>query len=130
MIKTSDEGTSYCTQCEIYAKEIEKLKQLIGKERDKFGVRETAIMKENAKCKRVIEDRGHAFQAKINEVMEENAELREYVEHRNTCIRACWQAGEPTPGGGYRTMFNGKWYQSRPVNEEPKCDCGLDDILA
>lgn len=34
------------------------------------------------------------------------------------------------PDGGYRTKFAGKWYQSLPVNEEPKCDCGLDEARA
>lgn len=29
MIKTSDEGTSYCPQCEVYAREIESLKEYI-----------------------------------------------------------------------------------------------------
>lgn len=56
-------------------------------------------------------------------------ELRSYVSHMTECIRSRWQAGEPTADGGYRTMFAGKWYQSKPVNEEPKCDCGLDYLL-
>lgn len=53
--------------------------------------------------------------------------LRDYTEHENNCIRTFWEAGEPTIDGGYRTKFAGRWYQSRPVNEEPKCNCGLDE---
>lgn len=29
MIKTSSEGTSYCPQCEAYAREIERLKKVV-----------------------------------------------------------------------------------------------------
>ncbi len=53
--------------------------------------------------------------------------LVEYACHPRECIRTYWEAGEPTSDGGYRTKFKGVWYQSKPVNEEPKCDCGLDD---
>lgn len=57
-------------------------------------------------------------------------DLLEYVTHSNGCIRTMREAGEPMPDGGYRTKFAGKWYQSLPVNEEPKCDCGLDEARA
>ena len=55
--------------------------------------------------------------------------LTEYVEHTKECIRSFWHAGRPTKDGGYETNFRGKWYQSKPVNEEPKCDCGLEQAL-
>ena len=53
----------------------------------------------------------------------------EYAEHSNRCILSQWQQGEPTPDGGYRTMFAGKWYQVKPVDETPKCNCGLSEAL-
>lgn len=56
--------------------------------------------------------------------------MEEHVVHRQSCIRTLWEAGEPTAGGGYRTMYAGKWYQTSPVDELPKCECGVDEILA
>lgn len=50
--------------------------------------------------------------------------------HDRFCIRSFWEAGEPTENGGYRTKYRGKWYQSKPVDEEPKCECGLAEALA
>lgn len=55
--------------------------------------------------------------------------LNEYGDHRRVCILTFWEAGEPTPDGGYRTKYKGRWYQSKPVNEEPKCNCGFDESL-
>lgn len=52
--------------------------------------------------------------------------LDQYLQHDIECILAQWSQGEPTPEGGYRTMYAGKWYQSKPVDETPKCTCGLD----
>lgn len=57
-------------------------------------------------------------------------ELWEWLEHSNRCILSFNEAGEPTEGGGYRTKYAGKWYQTRPVDETPKCTCGLDDAYA
>lgn len=54
--------------------------------------------------------------------------IADYSEHTKKCILSFLEAGEPTPDGGYRTRFAGKWYQSRPINEEPKCNCGLEDL--
>ena len=56
--------------------------------------------------------------------------LADHLEHSSDCIRSFQEAGEPTPDGGYRTKYKGKWYDSRPVNKEPKCDCGADEIFA
>jgi hypothetical protein len=53
-----------------------------------------------------------------------------YALHQSVCIRSYFEGGEATDGGGYRCKFKGKWYQSRPVDETPKCDCGLDGALA
>lgn len=65
--------------------------------------------------------------AKRDEVIDK---LEDYVQHTNRCILSFWEAGEPTPDGGYRSKFAGKWYQSRPIDETPKCNCGLDEALA
>lgn len=57
-------------------------------------------------------------------------ELINYVEHDRRCILTYLERGEPTEDGGYRQKYAGKWYQSSPVDETPKCDCGLDAILS
>lgn len=57
------------------------------------------------------------------------AALENYGAHDSNCILSFWSAGEPTPDGGYRTMYKGKWYQTRPVDETPKCECGLEQAL-
>jgi len=54
--------------------------------------------------------------------------LAYYANHETDCIRTFCEAGEPTEDGGYRTKFAGKWYQSRPINQEPKCNCGVDEL--
>lgn len=58
------------------------------------------------------------------------AKLMEYVRHRSGCILSHWEAGEPTPDGGYRNKYAGKWYQSKPADETPKCNCGLQEIIS
>ena len=55
--------------------------------------------------------------------------VSEYIEHSSSCIRSASEAGRPTKGGGYEQKFRGKWYQATPIDETPKCDCGLDLIL-
>lgn len=56
--------------------------------------------------------------------------LENYGNHLDDCVLTYWEAGEPTKDGGYRTMYEGKWYQTRPVDETPKCECGFDGALA
>ena len=54
-----------------------------------------------------------------------------YAEHQDNCIRSYCQGGEPTADGkGYQRMYRGKWYQVRPVDETPPCECGLNALLA
>lgn len=55
--------------------------------------------------------------------------LSDYAAHDNSCIRSDCSAGEPLPDGGYQRKYRGKWYRVSPVDETPKCECGLDDIL-
>ena len=55
--------------------------------------------------------------------------LANYGEHDRTCILSQWEAGEPTPDGGYRMKYRGTWYSVRPNNELPACECGLDAAL-
>lgn len=55
--------------------------------------------------------------------------MSEYLTHEDHCIRNRNSAGEPTADGGYRMQFAGKWYQALPIDETPKCDCGLDDLF-
>ena len=53
----------------------------------------------------------------------------EWLEHHRDCIRSYCSAGEPTPDGGYRQKFNDVWYQAKPIDETPKCDCGLAEFI-
>lgn len=53
-----------------------------------------------------------------------------FTEHEQGCIRSQFSAGERTKDGGYRQKFAGKWYQAKPIDETPTCDCGLDAIYA
>lgn len=55
--------------------------------------------------------------------------LDEYGRHMDRCVLGRWEGGEPIEGGGYRTKYAGKWYQSRPVDETPKCNCGFEEAL-
>lgn len=57
-------------------------------------------------------------------------ELVEYASHQSRCIRTYREAGQPTIDGGYQVKFKGKWYQLRPIDETPKCDCGLKEALS
>lgn len=54
--------------------------------------------------------------------------LSNYIDHEEDCIRNHFEAGEPTENG-YRQRFKGKWYEARPIDKTPKCDCGLDEAL-
>ena len=59
---------------------------------------------------------------------EEIKELIGYTTHDGDCILSQLEAGEPTKNG-YRQKYAGKWYQSRPIDKRPKCNCGLDDLI-
>ncbi len=61
--------------------------------------------------------------------LEASERMEGYIFHDEDCILNRREAGEPTPDGGYRSKYAGKWYQSKPINEEPKCDCGLDGLF-
>lgn len=54
--------------------------------------------------------------------------ISEYIQHTDNCIRNSLKAGEPTKNG-YRQKFRGKWYEARPNDKTPKCDCNLDNLL-
>lgn len=55
--------------------------------------------------------------------------LVEYCEHKSDCIRSFQSQGRPTADGGYEVMIKGEWFQVKPENKTPKCDCGLDEAL-
>ena len=55
--------------------------------------------------------------------------IDDYANHVPECVLSQWSQGEPTPNGGYRVMYAGKWYQSKPIDETPECDCGFDAAL-
>lgn len=59
----------------------------------------------------------------------ERERLMPWLECSKDCISHRFEAGEPTKDGGYRVKVAGKWYQTRPVDESPKCDCGLAETL-
>ena len=55
--------------------------------------------------------------------------LTDYCNHHPDCILSRWQAGRPTPGGGYEMKYRDQWYQVKPENWLPPCTCGLDAAL-
>lgn len=56
--------------------------------------------------------------------------LADYGRHETECVAGQWRKGEPTPEGGYRTLFgygiNEGWYQG---DEVPLCTCGLKEAM-
>lgn len=54
--------------------------------------------------------------------------LNEFLEHSTDCILSWCEAGRPTKDG-YEQKYRGVWYQSRPIDNTPKCDCGLAELL-
>ena len=70
-----------------------------------------------------------ALESKLEKAMD----VVDYAMHTGMCILASRSAGRPTENGGYEMMYGwgerAKWYQTRPVDETPKCNCGLDDAL-
>ena len=49
-----------------------------------------------------------------------------YADHDSSCPLARWQAGEPTPNGGYRVKYADRWYDT--LDDVP-CECGLKNAL-
>ena len=74
-----------------------------------------------------------AARARVLQVEVESERLREALEefgvHDRECARSYFEAGEPTPDGGYREKIKGVWYQTKPIDETPKCNCGLAEAL-
>lgn len=68
-----------------------------------------------------------ALETKLKEAERLGDKIATHAGHEDDCILSFRQAGEPTPDGGYRTMYAGKWYQTKPVDNTPKCQCGCDD---
>lgn len=56
--------------------------------------------------------------------------LANYTTHDQDCILSFWSAGRPTENGGYEACIKGKWYEQRPVDKTPKCECGLNEAFA
>jgi len=56
--------------------------------------------------------------------------LEECGEHGRDCTLSRWEAGRPTASGGYEACYAGKWYETRPVDRTPPCECGLSAALA
>jgi hypothetical protein len=56
--------------------------------------------------------------------------LEEFGQHQSPCLLSFFSAGRNTPDGGYECKYGDKWYQSQPVDETPKCTCGLNEALA
>lgn len=56
--------------------------------------------------------------------------LGHFGEHDRDCARKRFEGGRPKEGGGYEMMYAGVWYEAKPVDRTPKCDCGLDDACS
>ena len=55
--------------------------------------------------------------------------LESYGRHDNDCILSRCSQGRPTASGGYESRYKGVWYETRPVDKTPPCECGLDAAL-
>lgn len=55
--------------------------------------------------------------------------VEEWLGHSELCILNWYEAGRPTKDGGYEHKYRGKWYQAKPIDETPKCNCGLSEKL-
>ena len=51
--------------------------------------------------------------------------LLEEARHVSPCQLALWSGGRPTGSGGYEECYAGKWYETRPNNKRPMCQCYL-----
>ncbi len=89
------------------------------------GLRQELAKRDEAN-KRLMDALAEANE-RVNKAMEA---LDDYGQHTDRCIRSFWHAGEPTANGGYREKFGDKWYQSRPIDETPKCNCGFGEALS
>ena len=59
--------------------------------------------------------------------LEAAEDMNDFIAHDALCIRNRYSQGRPTYDGGYECMYDDKWYRSRPIDETPKCNCGLDE---
>ncbi len=55
--------------------------------------------------------------------------LTDYTQHTNECVLSYWSQGRPIKDVGYECMYKGKWYQTYPIDNTPKCECGLQEVL-
>jgi len=73
------------------------------------------------------------IRAHITELEARNRKLERVVEryafHDRDCILARQTAGRATEDGGYEVRYRDKWYQVRPVDESPDCECGFHAAL-
>jgi hypothetical protein len=60
---------------------------------------------------------------------ERTEELDPYIIHTENCVLNERHAGRPTKDGGYEEKFGDVWYEARPVDRTPKCNCGLSEAL-
>lgn len=80
-------------------------------------------------AKKTLELFKEVGEQKSKELEGKYIELAEYTQHDRECILSNWEAGRPTKDG-YEAKYRGKWYQTRPVDKTPKCECGLNNLLA
>lgn len=123
-----------------YKKQMEEINRELQRHLEVFDnqFKKEKIAFKKPAARKMIETSGEhlitMFDSLIKKVREEERQkyekALEYVSHETDCIRSQNSAGQPTPDGGYEQKFAGKWYQTRPVDKSPKCNCGLDDILS
>lgn len=116
--------TNFCPLCEGYAKERDKLKR----ELEEAHV-DCIRLQQEINCLRMEPCQLPKCDAQAKDIERLRIALDTYGSHQWNCILSRWHAGEPTPDGGYRNMFDDKWYQVRPVDETPKCGCGFTEAL-
>lgn len=109
-------------------RQVEKFRT-IHEEHFKFREALIEIQKKLGIEKSVVEAYRNKYERECRLVDELVGVLEEYGSHSYDCVRSLRSAGEPTKDGGYRERFGDKWYESRPIDKTPKCNCGFDEAL-
>ena len=74
------------------------------------------------------------LEARALTIETDNAQLRaalaDYGQHDSECVLSRFEQGRPTSDGGYECCYAGKWYETKPVDRTPACECGLSAALS
>ena len=93
-------------------------------ERDYY--RDTLLSRHGGECIALL-DELTALKARLALAEATINTLQGYAEHGSKCVLSRWEAGRPTPDGGYEWKYAGMWYDADNL---PACECDLGPVLA